>query len=73
MFSSTDLKQKEIKDTLDIDQLDNDFNKLLAHMFDQVRSCFIWWPKHSNLFLPTGYVQAKFNDMTKWATISTNL
>lgn len=42
MFSSTDLKQKEIKDTLDIDQLDNDFNKLLAHMFDQVRSCFIW-------------------------------
>ena len=41
MFSSTDLKQKEIKGTLDIDQLDND-NKLLAHMFDQVRSCFIW-------------------------------
>ena len=37
MFSSTDLKQKEIKDTLDIDQLDNDFNKLLAHMFDQVQ------------------------------------
>ena len=42
MFSSTDLKQKEIKDTLDIDELDNDFNKLLPHMFDQVRSCFIW-------------------------------
>ena len=37
MFSSTDLKQKEIKDTLDIDQLDNDFNKLLAHMFKCVR------------------------------------
>ena len=42
MFSITDLKQKEIKDTLDIDQLDNDFNKLLGHMFDQGRSCFIW-------------------------------
>ena len=40
MFSSTDLKQKEIKDTLDIDQLDNDFNKLLAHMFDQAAFLF---------------------------------
>lgn len=51
MFSSTDLKQKEIKDTLDIDQLDNDFNKLLAHMFKCVR--FIWRPKHSNFVSPT--------------------
>ena len=59
MFSSTDLKQKEIKDTLDIDQLDNDFNKLLAHMFDQVRSCFIWWPKHGNFVSPTWLFASK--------------
>ena len=70
MFSSTDLKQKEIKDTLDIDQLDNDFlptcliKSVLVSFGDQ---------NIAILFLPPGYLRAKFNEMTKWATISTNL
>ena len=60
MFSSTDLKQKEIKDTLDIDQLDNDFlptfKSVLVSFGDQNRAI---------LFLPPGYLRAKFNEMTK--------
>ena len=62
MFSSTDLKQKEIKDTLDMPTC----------LIKRVHVSF----GDQNIaisFLPPGYLRAKVNEMNKWETVSTNL
>lgn len=54
MFSSTDLQQKEIKDTLDMP----------TRLIKRVHVSF----GDQNIaisFLPPGYLRAKFNDMNK--------
>ena len=66
MFSSPDLRQKEIKDTLDIDQID--LMILTSYLPTCLIKCVLVSFGDQNiaiLFLPPGYLRAKFNEMTK--------